>query len=691
MRSEDIIPFMARMDQMGYFAIEVWGGATFDTTHRFLGDDPWERIRTIKGILKKTPTMMLLRGQNLVGYRNYADDLTYRFVRYAAEAGVDIFRVFDALNDMRNWEVAVKALMDAKKEGLMAHFQAAVCYSLTQRRMGGPIFNLDYYVNFAKKSEDMGADSVVLKDMAGMCSPNDAYAIIKGMKETIKIPVEFHTHYTSGSGSMSYLKAIEAGVDVLDTCLSPFALRTSQPAIEPLIVAVEQTDRETDMDLAGLIEIGYDLEKVAKKYRDLLDTSKMAQIDTGVLLHQIPGGMYSNLVNQLKELDALDRIHEVMDDLPQTRQELGFPPLVTPTSQIVGIQAVMNVLFGRYNKVTAETQGLAYGLYGKTPAPMDPEVQKHILKGYERGETPTTGRPGDILAPEWDKAVADTKAIAKNEGDILIYALYPTTGMRFLKWKYNLEPVPAEVKGKTLEQIALEDEVYLTIKQKKLFAKVKEYLDTLTQAAPEKGPGTRGFNVFVDGQYYNVEVECTSGAPVITQVARSAGVSPAVGRGSGPGAPARGGPGGGHPGGGGRAAQGPHARDDHQLRGEGGGYGQNRRPDLRARGHEDAEQPPGPGRRHCQGHQLRARRLRRQRRHHPGDRQVGNFKERGGLRAEVPLQPSLQTPTPQYPIMSEKDRGTTSPVFFNPATLIPTSTSLRTQRSMKMYHRRPRR
>ena len=510
----------------------------------------------------------------------------------------------------------------------MAHFQAAVCYSLTQRRMGGPIFNLDYYVNFAKKSEDMGADSVVLKDMAGMCSPNDAYAIIKGMKETIKIPVEFHTHYTSGSGSMSYLKAIEAGVDVLDTCLSPFALRTSQPAIEPLIVAVEQTDRETDMDLAGLIEIGYDLEKVAVKYRDLLDTSKMAQIDTGVLLHQIPGGMYSNLVNQLKELDALDRIHEVMDDLPQTRQELGFPPLVTPTSQIVGIQAVMNVLFGRYKKVTAETQGLAYGLYGKTPAPMDKEVQKHILKGYERGETPTTGRPGDILEPEWDKAVADTKAIAKNEGDILIYALYPTTGMRFLKWKYNLEPVPAEVKAKTLEQIALEDSVYLTIKQKKLFAKVKEYLDTLTQAAPEKGPGTRGFNVFVDGQYYNVEVECTSGAPVITSVARWRRRL-ACGRcGSGsPGAQTGGGPGrGGVPGGRGRALKGPHARDDHQLCGEGGGYGENRGPDLRARGHEDAEQPPGPGQRSGEGHQLRARRQRRQRRHHPGDRQVGKVK-----------------------------------------------------------------
>ena len=386
MRSEDIIPFMQRMDEMGYFALEVWGGATFDTTHRFLGDDPWERIRTIKGILKKTPTMMLLRGQNLVGYRNYADDLTYRFVRYTAEAGVDIFRVFDALNDVRNWEVSVKALMDAKKAGLMAHFQGAMCYSLTQRRLGGPIFNLDYYVKFAKRIEDMGADSVVLKDMAGMCSPNDAYDIIKAMKETVKIPMQFHTHYTSGSGSMSYLKAIEAGVDVLDTCLSPFALAH--------LPAGHRADHRgggghrpgNGHGPGGLIEIGYDLEKMAVKYRDLLDTSKMAQIDTGVLLHQIPGGMYSNLVNQLKELDALDRIHEVMAELPNTRRELGYPPLVTPTSQIVGIQAVMNVLFGRYQKVTAESQGVAFGLYGKTPAPMDREVQKIILKGYERGE-----------------------------------------------------------------------------------------------------------------------------------------------------------------------------------------------------------------------------------------------------------------------------------------------------------------
>jgi pyruvate carboxylase subunit B len=518
MRTEDILPFMERMDQMGYWAMEVWGGATFDTAHRFLGDDPWDRIRLVKGLLKKTPTMMLLRGQNLVGYRNYADDVTYRFVRYAAENGVDIFRVFDALNDQRNWEVSVKALLDAKKAGCPAHFQAAVCYSLTQRRMGGPIFNLEYYVDFARRAQDMGADSFCLKDMAGMCSPYDAYEIIRALKETLRIPVEFHTHYTSGQGSMAYLKAIEAGVDIVDTCLSPFALRTAQPAIEPILVAVEGTARESDMDLAKLIEIGQDLERVAVKYRDLLDTSKLAPIDTGVLLHQIPGGMYSNLVNQLKEAGALERLREVMAELPQTRKELGYPPLVTPTSQIVGIQAVFNVLFGRYQQVPAEVKALAFGLYGKTPAPMDKKVQKLILQGYERGERPTDKRPGEILEPEWDKAVEATRGLARNDGDVLIYALYPTTGLRFLRWKYGLEPVPEEVKAKSLEEVKLEDEVYLTIKEKKLFRQVKEYLARLEQAPPEKGPGLRTFNVFVDGQYYQVEVECTSGAPVLTGV-----------------------------------------------------------------------------------------------------------------------------------------------------------------------------
>ena len=332
------------------------------------------------------------------------------------------------------------------------------------------------------------------------------------------------------------------------------------------------------------------------KYRDLLDTSKMAQIDTGVLLHQIPGGMYSNLVNQLREANALDRIREVMDDLPQTRKDLGYPPLVTPTSQIVGIQAVMNVLFGRYKMVPAEVKGLAYGLYGKTPAPMDKKVQKLILKGYERGEEPTFKRPGEILEPEWDKAVAETKGLAKNDGDVLIYALYPTTGSRFLKWKYGLEPVPAEVKGKTLEQIKLEDEVYRTIKGKKLFAKVKELIDALEKPAPAKGTGLRSFNVFVDGQYYEVEVECTSGAPVITSVAPaptgSAGFQP-VAAAPKAAAPRRPPPRPRHPSPPRRPPRprrwppakcrsGAHAGHDHQLQRPGGGPGGHRRPGLRA-------------------------------------------------------------------------------------------------------------
>ncbi len=527
MRTEDMLHLAERLDDIGFFAIEVWGGATFDVTHRFLGEDPWERLRTLKKYIKKTPLSMLLRGQNLVGYRHYPDDVADAFVKYTADCGMNVFRVFDALNDIRNFEASFKALHDCKKQGLDVHIQAAVCYSLTQRRMGGEVFNKEYYLKFAKQSEDMGADSFCLKDMAGMVSPYDAYELIKALKETIKIPVEFHTHYTSGQGSMSYLKAIEAGVDIVDTALSPFGLRTSQPAIEPFIVTVEQTERETDINLAKLIELDQDLEKVAPKYRDFLDTSKMSIIDTGVLLHQIPGGMYSNLVSQLKMADALDRIHEVMEELPRTRRELGHPPLVTPTSQIVGIQAVQNVLYGRYQRITNEVKGMAYGLYGKTPTPVDPEVQKICLKGYERGEQPITCRAADILEPEMAKAEEATKGLAKNIGDVLIYAIYPTTGLRYLKWKYGLEPVPEDVKPITEERIKLEDDVYRIIKQKDLFAKVKDFIDKAEKPLPEKGAGLRTFNVFVDGEYYEVEVECTSGAPVISAVAPAAPVAAA--------------------------------------------------------------------------------------------------------------------------------------------------------------------
>jgi len=454
MRTEDMLPVAEEMDSMGFHSMEVWGGATFDVATRFLNEDPWERLRTLKKMFKKTPLQMLLRGQNLVGYRNYADDVVREFVLHAAECGMDIFRVFDALNDERNFESSFKAIKEAGK-----HIQAAICYSLTERKLGGDVFNIEYFVNKAKIMEEMGADSLCIKDMAGLIAPYDAYNLIKALKENIKIPIQLHTHYTSGMASMAYLKAIEAGVDIIDCSLAPFALRSSQPALEPLIVALEGTEYEINIDLNQAFKIGEYLESIAPKYRDYLDRTKMAVIDTGVLMHQIPGGMISNLVSQLREAKALHRINEVYKELPNTRRELGYPPLVTPTSQIVGVQAVLNVLMGRYKVISKEVKDLCYGLYGKTPRPIDPEVQKKALKGYPRGSEPITCRAADVLEPEMEKAKEATKGIAKDIGDVLIYALYPQTGMQFLKWKYGLEEPPASVKPKTLEDVKREEEL----------------------------------------------------------------------------------------------------------------------------------------------------------------------------------------------------------------------------------------
>jgi len=381
---------------------------------------------------------MLLRGQNLVGYRHYPDDVVTAFVHHAAETGIDIFRVFDALNDERNLETSFAAIRESGK-----HIQACICYSLTEPKMGGPVYNLDYYVRKALVLQDMGADSLCIKDMAGLISPYDAYDLVKALKEVLRIPVQLHTHYSSGMASMSCLKAIEAGVDAIDTALAPFALRSSQPAIEPILVMLQGTPRDTGLDLAQLLKLGQYLESIAASYRDFLDTTKIAVIDTSVLEHQVPGGMISNLVAQLREAEALDRLHEVLDELPRTRKELGYPPLVTPTSQIVGVQAVQNVLFGRYKMVSSQAKDYVYGLYGRPPAPIDPEVQKVVLKGYPRGDKPITCRPADLIKPELDKAKEATKDIAKDIGDVLIYALFQTLGMEFLKQKYGLQPVPA--------------------------------------------------------------------------------------------------------------------------------------------------------------------------------------------------------------------------------------------------------
>jgi pyruvate/oxaloacetate carboxyltransferase len=453
MRTEDMLPIAERMDQVGFWAMEVWGGATFDTMHRFLAEDPFERVRILKRYIKKTPFSMLLRGQNLVGYRNYADDVAKLFVDKSCEVGIDVFRVFDALNDFRNFETVVERIKANGK-----HFQGTICYTLTERRMGGEVFNIDYYLKKAKEIVAMGADTLCLKDMAGIMAPFDIAKLVTELKKEIPIPIHLHTHYTSGMASMVYLEAIKAGVDIVDTCLAPFALRTSQPAVEPIVATLYGTVRDPGFDLNNLLELGEHIEAVAPKYRDYLAKHRMSVIDTGVLVHQVPGGMISNLVSQLKEAKALHRLGEVYKEVAVTRKELGMPPLVTPTSQIVGVQAVLNVLFGRYKMVTNEVKDLVYGLYGKTPIPIDPEVQKKVLKGYKRGETPVSGRAADFLEPELEDARRKIGDLAKDDYDLLIYALYRTTGEQFLKWKYGLAEKPASVKAKTLEDIRKEDE-----------------------------------------------------------------------------------------------------------------------------------------------------------------------------------------------------------------------------------------
>ena len=453
MRTEDMIPIAEEMDKAGFHSMEVWGGATFDVMHRFLAEDPWERPRTLKKLMPKTPFQMLLRGQNLVAYRNYADDVTEAFIEKAVEVGIDIFRVFDAVNDERNFETAFKVIKRCGK-----HIQGSICYSLTERKMGGPVYNLEYYLNKARILEDMGIDSLCIKDMTGLIAPYDIYELIKALKETIRVPIQLHTHFTSGMADMTYLKAIEAGVDILDTALAPLALRTAAPAVEPFVVALQGTDRDTGLDLSQLLKLDEYFESIAPKYRDFRDTTRMAVIDTQVLRHQVPGGMISNLVNQLREQKALHRIDEVYADLPRTRAELGNPPLVTPTSQIVGVQAVLNVLAGRYNMVSNQTKDYVYGLYGKPPVPIKEEIQQKILKNYPKGEKPITCRPADTLEPELEKAKQEVGDLAKDIYDVLIYALYPHTAKQFLRWKYGLDPIPPAMKPKAMEDIQKEDE-----------------------------------------------------------------------------------------------------------------------------------------------------------------------------------------------------------------------------------------
>ena len=486
LRAEDMIPLAEDMDSIGFFSMEVWGGATFDSATRFLAEDPWERLRSFKSLMPNTKLSMLLRGQSLVGYRNYADDVVDKFVERSAENGIDIFRVFDALNYEPNLERAASAVKNSGK-----HLQLAICYTISEGgRMGGDIYNLDYYLSKARGFRDMGADSVCIKDMGGLLAPYDAYELVTAIKSEIDLPLQLHAHYTSGMASMTALKAVEAGLDILDVCLAPLALRTSQPAVEPIAVTLLGTDRDPGVDLEALLDLGDRLEEVLPKYAEHLETTRSAVIDARVLSHQIPGGMASNMVSQLREADALDRMSEVLEEIPRTRADLGFPPLVTPMSQMVGAQAVNNVIFGRYTVVSEPVKEYLRGNYGKPVSPVRDELMDKLAESEEISPAPE--RPGAVIEPELEAAREAVSGLTDDIDDALIYALYPQTGERFLRIKRGLEPVPDEMKPRTLEEVR---------------QAAKSAPQPSAAPAPPMSARARRFNIYVGDQFFEIDVD----------------------------------------------------------------------------------------------------------------------------------------------------------------------------------------
>lgn len=510
-RTEDMIPVAEKMDDIGFWAVEMWGGATFDVTHRVLNEDPWERIKTLKRYLKQTPLAMVLRAQNLVGHRPFPDDVTRAFVETAATHGIDVFRTFDALNDFQNFEVVFEVI-----HGLGKHFQGCICYSLTEPRLGGDVYSLDYYIEKAKALENMGVDSICVRDVAGLMAPYDGYALIEEIKKATTVPIHLHTHATSGLAPMTQLKAIEAGVDMVDTCLSPYAYRNSHPAVEPLVVSLLGTNRDTGFDSAKLAAIGDLLEKdILPKYRHLLEDEGVSIIDTDVLSHQIPKPMKDNIIEQLEAMDASDRIDEVYLELVKVRKDFGQIPLDTPTYQIVGTQAVNNVVFDdkeeRYKIIADQAKDLCYGLYGNTPAPIDPDVRKKAMEGYPKGETPPTDRPAKGLDPALDEARKEVKGLAAGLEDELLYAMFPESGRQFLEWKYGKAEPPPSTIPKTLDDARSEREMIAEVKAGKSFERVD-------RTVPEKSENLRTFNVFVDSDYFEVGVEEVGGPPEISYV-----------------------------------------------------------------------------------------------------------------------------------------------------------------------------
>ncbi|MEK7448902.1 MAG: oxaloacetate decarboxylase subunit alpha [Planctomycetota bacterium] len=427
MTTADMLPILEKMDRVGYFSLEMWGGATFDVCLRFLNEDPWERLRQIRKAVKKTKLQMLLRGQNLVGYRHYADDVVERFVAKARENGIDVFRIFDAVNDIRNMTTAIKA---AKKAGALV--EGTISYT------SSPVHTIEKYIKFALELKNLGADIICIKDMAGFISPAIAYDLTNALKKEVNLPVHLHSHCSGGMAPVVYLIGCEAGADILDTAISPFGWGASQPPTETIVAAFKGTPYDTGLDLELLMEIADYFQKIKEKYKDILDPIS-ERVDTRILLHQIPGGMISNLISQLKEQNAMDKYEAVLKETPRVRKDLGYPPLVTPTSQIVGTQAVLNVLTGeRYKIIPKEVKDYIRGMYGQPPGPIDETLKQKVLGDEE----PIQGRPADLLKPEMEQAQSEAKEYSETEEDILSYVLFPQVAKEFFEKRRKGELTP---------------------------------------------------------------------------------------------------------------------------------------------------------------------------------------------------------------------------------------------------------
>lgn len=444
MRIEDMLPALEKLDAAGYWSLECWGGATFDSCMRFLNEDPWERLRTLKKHMPNTKLQMLLRGQNILGYKHYADDVVDMFVKKSIENGIDVIRIFDALNDTRNMEQAMKS---CKKYGGIC--EAAISYTVS------PVHNEDYFVELAKKLEKMGADVICIKDMANLLLPYAAYSLVKKLKENVSVPIHLHTHNTTGTGDMTYLMAAQAGVDIVDCALSPFANGTSNPSTEALVATMQGTPRDTGLDLTKLSDIAAHFRTVADRMKaeGILDP-KVLNVDTKTLIYQVPGGMLSNLLSQLKQANAEDKYYEVLAEVPKVREDFGYPPLVTPTSQIVGTQAVLNVLSGeRYKMITKESKALLRGEYGRLPGTVNEEVRKKAIGN----DKVITCRPADLLEPELKKYALEMKekGIGKSEEDVLSYALFPQVAEKFFAVRDNAESSNEDADG--VRNLVVED------------------------------------------------------------------------------------------------------------------------------------------------------------------------------------------------------------------------------------------